>query len=153
MDGLLILRSEGKSGDSRFRITIRRMTITRRCPIPSLFILAFLALGGCASGSVIITGTKRDPLPADEVSILVDPPASFETIGLLSASSDSGFTEQGSVDYAISKLKKLAASLGANGVLLVSTGETNAIGRTSSGYFFADKTKIVQGKAIYIRVK
>lgn len=109
---------------------------------PFLCFLALLALGGCASGSVIVTGTKREPLSTEQVVILLEPPIEFETIGLVSASSDAGLTEQGSVDYAISKLKKLAAKLGANGVLIVSTSE-----RTSND------VKTVQGKAIYIKGK
>lgn len=131
--------------------------MTHRRPIPFVYILALLALGGCASGSVIVTGAKREPLPYDQVSILLEPPTEFETIGLVSASSDSGFTEQGSVDYALNKLKKLAAKLGANGVLLISTGErtTTAVGGSGSGYFYAvtGTAKTVQGKAIYVKGK
>lgn len=67
-------------------MTYRRLT-------SFLYILFMLALGGCASGSVIVTGTKRVPLPAEQVSILLEQPTEFETIGLVSASSDSGFTE------------------------------------------------------------
>lgn len=115
--------------------------MTDRWQPPFLCLLTLFALGGCASGSVIITGTKRAPLSAEQVSILLEPPTEFETIGLVSASSESGFTEQGSVDYAINKLKKLAAKLGANGVLLIPTREnTTAV-------------KTVQGKAIYAKVK
>lgn len=131
--------------------------MTHSWPTPYLFILALLTLGGCASGSVIVTGSKRTPLPSGSVSILLEPPSEFETIGLVSASSDSGFTEQGSVDYAINKLKKLAAKLGANGVLLISTGEktTTAVGGSGSGYFYAvtGSAKTVQGKAIYVKGK
>lgn len=131
--------------------------MTRRSPNQILYLLALLALGGCASGSVIVTGTKRDPLPSERVVILLESPPDFETIGLVSASSDSGFTEQGSVDYAINKLKKLAGKLGANGVLLTSTGErtTAAVGGSGSGYFYAvtGSAKTVQGKAIYVKGK
>lgn len=134
---------------------VRRKQMGHRWPIPFIFLLALLSLGGCASGSVIVTGTKRDPLPADLVVIFLEPPASFETIGLVSASSGSGFTEQGSVDYAIGKLKKLAAKLGANGVLLIATGEktTTAVGGSGSGYFYAvtGTAKTVQGRAIYVK--
>lgn len=130
--------------------------MTHRWPTPFLLILALLALGGCASGSVIVTGTKKEPVPSDQVVIFLEPPADFETIGLVSASSDSGFTEQGSVDYAINKLKKLAAKLGANGVLLISTGErtTTAVGGSGSGFFYAvtGTAKTVQGKAIYTKI-
>lgn len=61
------------------------------------------------------------------------------------------------MDYAINKLKKLAAKLGANGVLLMSTGErtTTAVGGAGSGLFYAvtGTAKTVQGKAIYVKEK
>jgi hypothetical protein len=135
----------------------RRMLMRIRWIVPYLFTLVLVGLGGCASGSVIVTGSKRKPVPAEDVALLLEPPAEFETIGLVSASSDSGFTEQGSVDYAVKKLKKLAAKLGANGVLLASMDErtTTAVGGNGSGYFYAvtGKSKIVQGKAIYVKSK
>jgi len=73
--------------------------------------------------------------------------SSFELIGLVNASSDAGMTEQGSLDYAVAELKKQAAKLGANGVLLVSSGEstTGMVGGV------AVIAKTVQGKAIFIK--
>lgn len=117
--------------------------------------LAVLAIGACASGSAIVTGNMRAPIALEQVKIYLDPPAEFEVIGLVNASSDAGWTEQGSQDYAIEELKKQAAKLGANGVLLVSSGErtTTAIGGYGSGYFFAVPVtaKNVQGKAIFVK--
>jgi len=49
-------------------------------------------------------------------------------------------TQQGSVDYATAELKKQAAKLGANGVLLRSFGEKN---ENRGG-------QTVQGKAIFV---
>ena len=100
-----------------------------------------LTLAACATGSAIVTGNARDPVAPDQVKIYLDPPASFETIGLVSASSDAGITQQWSSEYAMAELKKQAAKLGANGVLLVSSGvnTTNA--------------KTVQGKAIFVKAQ
>jgi hypothetical protein len=52
-------------------------------------------------------------------------PAQFEVIGVVRASSEWGLTQQGSTDYAVDELKKQAAALGANGLLLTSVGGRN----------------------------
>ncbi len=120
-----------------------------------LLALALLALGACASGSAIVTGNTRVPVALVQVKIYLEPPAAFEVIGLVSASSDAGWTEQGSVNYAIEELKKQAAKLGANGVLLVSAGEktTTVVGGYGTGYYYAIPVtaKTVQGRAIFVK--
>jgi len=112
---------------------------------------AVLAISACASGSAVVTGEKRTPVAPQQVKIYLEPPAAFEVIGLVNATSDAGWTEQGSLDYAIAELKKQAAKLGANGVLLVSTGETTT-GVISGKYYAIPVTgKTVQGKAIFVK--
>jgi hypothetical protein len=108
-----------------------------------LLIFAVLAITACASGSAIVMGTKRASIAPEQVTLYLDPPAAFEVIGLVSASSDAGLTEQSSLDYAIKELKKQAASLGANGVIVVSTNNTATA--VAGGY-----AKTVQGKAIFV---
>jgi hypothetical protein len=128
--------------------------MTRHRLASVLLILVVLALGACASGSAIVTGTVRAPITAAQVAIYLEPPADFEVIGLVSASSDAGWTEQGSVDYAIRELKEQAAKLGANGVLLVSSGErtTTALVSSGSGFYTVPVTaKTVQGRAIFVK--
>lgn len=118
---------------------------------------AYLAaiLAGCASGSVIVTGKIGTPVPADQVKLYLEPPADFEVIGLVNASSDSGWTEQGSVNYAIAELKKQAGKIGANGVLIVASGETTTtvLGGQGTAYVYAIPVtaKTLQGKAIFVR--
>lgn len=115
--------------------------------------LCVLMLGACASGSAIITGETKASVPPEQVKIYLEPPTSFKTIGLVSASSDSGWTEQRAVDYAIAELKKQAGKLGANGVLLVSSGETTSTyvgGSGASVYAVPITAKTVQGKAIFV---
>ncbi len=112
--------------------------------------VAFLTVG-CASGSAIVTGTPRAPITPEQVTIYTEPPADFEVIGLVNASSDAGWTEQGSVNYAIRELKKQAAKLGANGVLLVSSGDVTT-GAVRVGNVDVPVTgKTVQGKAIFVK--
>jgi hypothetical protein len=112
--------------------------------------LAVLAIAACASGSAIVTGNTRPPIPLEQVKIYLEPPAEFEIIGLVSASSDAGWTAQGSLDYAVKELKKQAAKLGANGVLLVSSGETTST-IVSGAYAVPVTAKTVQGKAIFVK--
>lgn len=117
--------------------------------------LAVLAIAACASGSAIVTGSTRSPVAQEQVKIYLEPPTEYEVIGLVSASSDAGWTEQGSLDYAIAELKKQAAKLGANGVLLVASGETTStlvVGQRSGSVYSVPVTaKTVQGKAIFVK--
>lgn len=116
-----------------------------------------LAIAACASGSAIVTGKTRAPLTPEQVKIYLDPPATFEVIGLVNASSDAGWTEQDSLDYAIEELKTQAAKLGANGVLLLSsTDKTSTIvGGQGTGYIYTIPVtaKTVQGKAIFVNTQ
>lgn len=116
---------------------------------------AVLAIAGCATGSAIVTGSTRAPVAPDQVKIYFDPPAAFEVIALVSASSDAGWTEQGSLNYAIEELRKQAAKLGANGVVLVSSGEKSSVlvGGQGTAYFYAVPVtaKTVQGRAIFVK--
>jgi hypothetical protein len=121
-----------------------------------LVILVLLIFGGCASGSAIVTGVVRAPLKPEHVIIYLEPPAVFESIGLVNASSDAGWTEQGSVDYAIQELKEQAAKLGANGVLLVSSGDRTTTTFLMSGTVLIPvpvTAKTVQGRAIFVTKK
>jgi hypothetical protein len=107
-------------------------------------ILAFLLMA-CASGSAIVTGTTRPATDPESVKLYLKEPQKYEIIGLVEASSDAGWTEQGAQDYAVAELKNQAAKLGANGVLLTATGpQTSAIyGTTTAG-------KVVNGQAIFV---
>jgi hypothetical protein len=124
----------------------------------ALLILAptVLAITACATatGSAIVTGDARTPVAPEQVRIYLEPPTGFEVIGLVNASSDAGWTEQGSLDFAIEELKKQAAKLGANGVLLVSSGETTStiVGTMGKGNVYAIPVtaKTVQGRAIFV---
>lgn len=114
-------------------------------------------LVGCAtaSGSVIVTGVKRDPIDPSLVKLYSEAPSKYEVIGIVSASSDSGWTEQDSVDYAVEELKNQAAKLGANGILLEKIGEQKStyVGGSTTGFIYAVPVteKSVSGKAIYVR--
>jgi hypothetical protein len=119
-----------------------------------LVTLVATMVAACASGSAIVVGTPRSPITPALVRLYLEPPPNHEVIGLVSASSDAGWTEQGSVDYAIEELKKQAAKLGANGVLLGATGDktSTVMGGYGTGFMYAVPVtaKTVQGKAIFV---
>ena len=94
------------------------------------------AVAACATGSSVVTGATRTAIAPSSVQLYPQPPAEYEVIGVVKASSKSGWTEQGSMDYAVEELKKQAAAIGANGVLLKAVA-----GRYSA---------IVVGDAIYV---
>lgn len=78
---------------------------------------------GCADGTAIPTGNRYAPSQASTVRLYSDPPhAQYEVVGLVKAESSAGISDQESMEYAIEELKKQAASLGANGVLLTGNG-------------------------------
>jgi len=112
-------------------------------------------LFGCATGSSIITGMKRPAINPSEVKIYLDPPAKFETIGIVEAVSEVGFSRQAAQDQTINELKKRAAKVGANGVLLTNTGSqtSGTTGVYSNGIFLGGNTRdkiLAQGRAIYV---
>lgn len=121
----------------------------------TLALLATALLFGCATGSSIVTGTTRPAIPAESVKMYLEPPADYEVIGMVRAASDAGWTEQGSVNYAVKELKRQAGKLGANGVLISSTGtKPSAVaGNADAGIFFgsAVESQTVQGRAVFVK--
>ncbi len=117
-------------------------------------ILLVGSLIGCATGSVIITGKTRTAISPSEVKIYLDPPSQFETLAIIEASSDVEFSRQLAQDRVIDKLKSQAAKIGANGILLVTTGTqpSGATGFYGNGFVYSNTgDKITaQGKAIYV---
>ena len=114
----------------------------------------FLLLIGCATGSHIITGEVRQEIDPSKVKLYLEPPAEYETIGIVEASSDVELSTQAAQDRTIQELKKQAALIGANGVLLLNTGnKTDTSGYYSEGVFYTidTETKTASGKAIFVK--
>ncbi len=95
-------------------------------------IAACAALAACAPSSHVLVGQARPPITPDQVKIYSHPPANYQEIAVLDASSKSAFGTGGqkSVDKVIERLKIEAAKLGANGVILegFQDSETGSIG-------------------------
>jgi hypothetical protein len=84
-------------------------------------------------------------------------PEGATEIALVNASSDSGWTKQESVDYAIQELKKQAAKVGANVVVIkVARTETDIVGipsyggASSGGYIVPSEKEVIEGIAVYV---
>lgn len=119
-----------------------------------IIFIAIILLSSCASGSYILTGQKRDPINFSLVKLYTTQPKKYEIIGIVNASSDSGWTQQGDMDLAVSELKVQAAKLGANGILLTGTGESTSstVGGYNNGfvYAFSSTAQTITGQAIYV---
>lgn len=132
------------------------------------WIAGVLALAGCATSSHVLVGTPRPPIAPESVRVYLQPPPKFEQIATIEATSQGSLalTSQQNMDKAIERLKKEAAKVGANGILLqgVQTTQSGAIGTgvgsssygggsavgMSAGGSFGLYSKAVQGIAIYV---
>ena len=128
--------------------------------------LAVLSLAGCATTSHVITGKPRTPIDPSQVTLYSSTPPRYEEIAVIEASSRSSFAfgDQKKMDAVIERLKKEAASLGANGVLLQRTGSEGGGGAVGAGIgtsvgggvsigtsiFTGGSSKTGRGLAIYV---
>ena len=103
--------------------------------VSRLFVAAAaVVLAACASSHVLV-GTARAPIPVDQVKVYLNPPEAFEEVALLEADNrgNLSFTAQGHTDAVIGRLKKEAAALGANGIILGGIQNQQA-GSVNTGY-------------------
>jgi len=87
-------------------------------------LLFSLLVVACASGTALVTGAKREPTNPATIRIVHMMPEGADVIARVEASSDGGLTNQGSLDYAVEELKKQAANVGANALVITSTGNS-----------------------------
>ncbi len=83
-------------------------------------------LVGCASTSRVMLGKARAPIDPALVKVYSTPPAGAVEIAQLESSSAVGFGTQGQTDAAVARLKRDAAALGANGVVLMGVGSSGS---------------------------
>ncbi|KAF1702734.1 hypothetical protein [Pseudoxanthomonas suwonensis] len=88
--------------------------------------LAGTLLAGCAGASKVMLGQARPPIDPSEVKVYSVPPPGSQDVAQLEASSAVGFGTQGQTDAAVERLKREAAALGANGVVLVGVGSSGS---------------------------
>lgn len=127
-----------------------------------LILASVLALSACATSSHVVTGAQRSAISPDQVRIYGAPPETkWEQVAVLEASSAGALavTSQGKTDKVVERLKKEAASLGANGIIIQGMGSTpggaiytgNTTGSLSSGVLMPAPTQKA-GSAIAIYV-
>ena len=116
--------------------------------------LTVALLFGCTTGSVIVVDSSRAPLDPADVRIYLIPPAEYSLLGVVEASSEVAFSSQAAQDRMLTELKEQAASIGANGVLLVSsdTRTTGYSGFLDDDFFLidAEQAKVATAEAIYV---
>lgn len=116
-------------------------------------LLVCLAISGCtdAEGTSVVTGQKRPAISPEQVQLYSEAPqVPYETIALVNARSASGWTDQGSINYAIAELKNQAAAVGANGVILGQPSTQTGGFVMIDGIAYPYDQKTVAGKAIYV---
>ena len=109
----------------------------------AFLLVAVLSLAGCAASSAVVVGKVRSPIPAADVKLYLSPPKKYEQVAMLDASSKNSWavTDQGKMDVVVQRLKEEAAKLGANGILVQSTGTVSGgsvivgTGTTGGGSF------------------
>ncbi|MDR2871659.1 MAG: hypothetical protein LBV45_03920 [Xanthomonadaceae bacterium] len=98
-----------------------------------LLIAGLVMLAGCANTSRVVMGPPRAPIDPAQVQIYSVPPVGSQEIAQLESTSAVGFGTQGQTDAAIQRLKREAAALGANGVVLMGMGSERSAGGMSVG--------------------
>jgi hypothetical protein len=103
--------------------------------VPGLALLLAAALSACATSEVVVVGETRPAISPDQVQIYLQPPESkYVEIANLAASSGGSpmMSPAHKMDKVIERLKKEAARLGANGLLLHGVGD-KAAGSVGAG--------------------
>ncbi len=121
-----------------------------------ILVFALALLTGCATATMLVTGEKRISVPFDHVKLYQTPPnGKHDVIGIVNGAS--GGHDQGSLDRAIHAMKRKAASVGANGII-IQGGPGQSGGGAVAGYggggffaggFLSERTQ-VSGQAIFV---
>lgn len=92
-----------------------------------------LMLAGCAGTSKVMLATPRPPIDPAQVRLYPEVPPGAVQIAQIQATSGAGFDTQGQTDAALARLKKAAAEVGANGVVLIGVDSQRSGGGVSIG--------------------
>lgn len=121
--------------------------------------LIILLLTGCTTGSALVTGNQRPPIDPSQVKVYRIPPSTeYEHIGIVKAQSEEVLSQQEAVNRAVEELKRQAAKIGANGIILGGTGHKSEgyagyIPSAAGGgnfYYGTTEYQTLKGDAIYI---
>ncbi|MFT4257283.1 MAG: hypothetical protein QM599_10060 [Pseudoxanthomonas sp.] len=97
------------------------------------FAMLALLLASCAGTTRVMLGQARPPVDPAVVRIYDAVPPGAVQIAQLESTSGAGFGGQGQTDAVVARLKREAAALGANGVVLMGVGSQSSGGGVSVG--------------------
>ena len=144
---------------------LKNISILKKIDIKFLFLSIFI-LKSCYPVSHIIIGETQAPINYVNVKVYYDYPDVYEKIAIIEASSDIAFkdfsiefTHQQKTNKALDRLKKEAASLGANGIVLQNISTTIKqylkFDKSSKGTFSTssrhEKQKELNAVAIFVK--
>ena len=121
-----------------------------------LTVLAFACIGGCTTGSAVVTGQERSAIDPAAVTLYDERPADHKVVGTVEAASDVFlFYNKTAEERAFADLKEQAAKIGANGVSDWEVGEIEEWGThydPNAGIYSPSRriTKTVVGTAIFV---
>ncbi|HEX3396387.1 MAG TPA: hypothetical protein VHS76_06765 [Steroidobacteraceae bacterium] len=120
-----------------------------RALIHSMFGIWILTLAACATSSQVMTGTARAPLLPAEVRVYTQAPQSFEEIARLDGTRKSVSTSgaERAIEKMIETMRRQAAQLGANGLLLedISDSDPVALGTSVGSQTYTHNASINVG--------
>lgn len=115
-----------------------------------IMVFALLCVIGCASGNALVTGTQRPATSPESVVLYTEAPEKYEVIGIVNASSDATGSAQTDLNYAVAELKKQAAKIGANGIILQDVSSSKGDSVLIGNVLVSEDKQKVSGKAIYV---
>ena len=96
---------------------------------PMLWVVAIVALSGCTivNGTSIVTGGEREPTSPDQIRIYREAPQEYEELAIVASSAGHDFkSSEALLKSAFVRLKKEAAEVGANAIILMEIDERDA---------------------------
>ena len=134
----------------------RLSNVIERTPVIALTLLILVLLtAGCTMDLGLTKGYLRQPVEDYKtVRVLGRMPKGAEAIATVRASSDSGFARERNLDHTINELKRKAARLGGNAVVITRRNSPSQIGtaQTSGGGLVItnNESEALSGIAIWI---
>ena len=131
-----------------------------------LLSLSLFLTKACYPVSHVIVGDTQPPIDYTDVKVYIDYPNNYEKIAIIEASSDLAFkdisidiTHQQKTNKALERLKKEAALLGANGIVIqnisTNTKQHFNLNENDKGEIFTssrhEKQKELSGIAIFVK--
>ena len=119
-----------------------------------MFFVGLLILQGCSNTSSIVVGDTRPPTNPEEVKVYLTAPDTYEEVALLESNSKGAWApgDQAKTNVVIERLKREAASLGANGILLTGTQDVDGLYTAAGNSGVVTPIRYKAGSAIAIFV-